>query len=144
MVADGATEGACTDVSVTNGTCATATPLVGTSGEEDGYLYLAGANLDPGCTTLGSAGNEVVFSISLTSGQTLSLTADTEADTVLYILDACDASECAAVEDEEIRDPEQLTFNAATAGTYYVVVDFYPLQTIDIPGGYYTLSWSVQ
>jgi len=145
IVPEDADMGTCTDVSVPNGTCDTATALSGASGEESGYLYLSGADYDAeelgDCTTYHSRGNDVVYSIDLTAGQTLNLSAETEADTSLFVLDACPPVADSCVAGVDSGDPEELAFTAETAGTYFIIVDTY---TTARSGGSYSLTWSVE
>ena len=72
-------------------------------------------------------GPESFHSIVMTAGQQISITASaSDFDVVLFVSDACagGATVCEAT-DTYASFPEETTFLATTAGTYYIVVDGY-------------------
>ncbi|AKF03576.1 pre-peptidase C-terminal domain-containing protein [Sandaracinus amylolyticus] len=115
-----------------NDTCAAAIPLTpGTpvTGTTLGALtqYTAATP----CVTSEQQGPDVAYSIALTAGQTLTVTATpTEHNLALSLrgpgaASVCDtAASCVAgVDANERAMAETLTYTATTAGTYYVIVD---------------------
>lgn len=118
----------------TNDTCAGASPLaVGrttgtTRGATNDYSHVRGAG---GCIDVEEDAPDVVYSVVLSAGQRLTVTGVAEHDIALYLLGpgsaaVCDAASTACVAGAEATgggEAETLTYTAAEAGTYYLVVD---------------------
>lgn len=85
------------------------------------------------CTGYNALGQEVVFSLDVTSGQairvTMTPTGGNSQDSVLYLIGTCDdfdAATCLAGVDATLNgEPETLTYTPTTDGTIYIVADAY-------------------
>jgi hypothetical protein len=117
-----------------NDTCAGALPLAAgrttgtTRGATNDYSHVRGAG---GCLDVEEDAPDVVYAVMLAAGQRLTVTGLADFDLALYLLGpgtpgVCDAtsSACVAGADGAAGSaPETLTYTAAVAGTYYLVVD---------------------
>ncbi|MFT3694224.1 MAG: hypothetical protein QM831_13850 [Kofleriaceae bacterium] len=115
---------------IANDTCATATALAlgvpvsgATGGGHDDY----DAGLET-CTGYEQPGADAVYSIVLAQGQSISAVVDMvspDFDPSLAIVSACGSPVTCVAGDDQIGTGlgETVTFTAAVAGTYYVIVD---------------------
>lgn len=118
-----------------NDTCATALPLaVGTTegsslGARGDYTFVRDAGA---CLNVEEDGPDVVYSVSLTAGQTLTVELLAEHNGSLYLLGPGAASICTAtpaaacvagIDVAGGTEVETLTYTATAAGNYYLVVD---------------------
>ena len=122
------------DACDTGSSCANAIPIL-QSGTINGTYYPWQTNLSPPdvfgyCTDYEAVGPEVVYSVTLTAGQTITATVsatDTNnQDTSIYLITDCAAigTSCVAGDDAFGTD-DSLTYTSIAGGTYYVVVDNY-------------------
>ncbi len=96
-----------------------------------------------GCTGYTAAGLDVVYQVTATPGQVLSLIYTSSADASLYIVTDCadPVGTCVAGADETVGgQAETLTYAFTHSGTYYVVLDSYGTSTF----GSYTLTGSYE
>ncbi|HVY47992.1 MAG TPA: PPC domain-containing protein [Minicystis sp.] len=121
--------GACVGPQNGGDTCAAAAPITA-SGVLYGTLEGAAGDLDPtdaGCTGYAEPGNDVVYSVALTMGQTLVATAyQATNDVALYLLSDCadPVNACVAGSDVGANSaPESIAYTATADGTYFLVVD---------------------
>jgi hypothetical protein len=88
----------------------------------------------PGC---GSAGNgqDIIFQVDLTAGDILQVVEAGSMDSVIRIIDACDAAtaNCLAYVDDPEGPANPLTYTATADGTVYVVVEKYSTSSFN-PG----------
>ncbi|MDO9170380.1 MAG: choice-of-anchor J domain-containing protein [bacterium] len=138
-----------------NDTCATAIDLQAqglTSFQVD--LCLANGDYSApsgGCTGYTSAGNDVVYKIYLAAGESFIATETGEHDSALWLVTDCanTAGTCVAGADDTFGgDTEVLSYAAASAGWYYLIVDAYgtgacslTTVTIEAPVSNEDLSW---
>ena len=101
------------------------------------------------CTGYSAAGNDVVYSINLAEGETFNVTELGDHDNSMYLVTDCadPVNTCVAgADDTYTGDPEVITYTAAAAGTYYLIVDGYSgcsvvTVTIDAPVSTEAASW---
>ena len=98
-----------------------------TAGAGAGFAPATNTIAQTGCFDWGSEGPEVVLPVDLLTGETLTATALGLDDLQLYVLSDClDAETCLAGADLWLAgEEEQVVFEAAAAGRYYLVVDVY-------------------
>jgi hypothetical protein len=81
------------------------------------------------CLGWDSPGGEVILPLQLTAGDLVSATVQSDEDTQLYVVSACDPTACdldAAQDIGEAGDPETITAWAApSTGTWYLVIDLF-------------------
>lgn len=112
---------------VPNDRCMGAVSL-GRGGTFTGSTRSATNDYDPGtggCTRYAEASNDVTYQVSLAAGERLQASLTATWDAALYVVRDCAnvAGTCAAGSDA--GNPETIDLTAATAGTYFVVVDGY-------------------
>jgi len=99
-----------------------------------------------GCTGYAANGEDAVYSIYLDMGEIIAVTLTGESyDASIYLLTDCsDMNSCVAGGD----DPETFTYEAATSGVYYLIIDGYAAGgcgtstvTIDAPVANGSTSW---
>ncbi|MBN2561905.1 MAG: PPC domain-containing protein [Phycisphaerae bacterium] len=114
-----------------NDTCDTATPV--TCGDTLLGETTVGANNDydpvvAGCTGYKAEGPDVVYSLNLGSGQTVTVSMNptpTSFDASLYVVTDCDDVDNTCVVGDDSGNPEVVTFTADAGVTYYIIADGY-------------------
>jgi cysteine-rich repeat protein len=142
-------------------TCEAATPILLSSGSLTD-TYGVSNDYEPGdvttgasCTTYStSEGAEVVYTVTLNPGETLTATlTNSELDVVLYLLDTCPpgANSCIAGADNAVGNPETLVYPGpdespiTTEETFYLVVDAHcHVRPCPTPSDTYQLDWSIE
>jgi hypothetical protein len=81
----------------------------------------------PSCTGYSTPGPDAIYRIDLVAGETLTVDENGACDVALWIATDCGnlIGSCVAGADATTTGSEIVNFTAATAGTYYVVVDAY-------------------
>ncbi len=85
------------------------------------YTNALAVSSNQGCSTANGA--DVVFAVTVAAGQTIRLEETGGLDAVLRILDACDPATAKCLVSKDT--PEQVSYTAPSAGTYYVVLEAY-------------------
>jgi hypothetical protein len=108
--------------------------------------------LSGGCTGYSSAGKDVVYKIYLAVGETFSASMQGTHDAALWLVTGCadPTNNCVVGADETVSEGfETITYVAAAAGWYYMIVDGYGTDscslttvTVTAPVGNQNASWS--
>ena len=142
----------CFDTNIDNDTCDTATPLTGSGTMTVPLLY---ANNDYNasdydvsatdeCTGYSSNGPDVVFSVALQAGQTLTATHNSSVDDSMYILDRCPTDGAVCLDGSDLlsgSEPEEVSYTASSAETVFLIVDVY--SSTGMPTST-SLTWDIQ
>ena len=127
-----------------NDTCQTATLLTGSGGTVVGWLenatpdYNAEALGD--CTNWHSNGTDVVYAVNLSVGDRLDVEVASDRDGSIMLFDTCPPpSGTGCIVGSDSGEPEDFSYTATSAGTYYIVVDSYTAV-----GEGFHMTWSVQ
>jgi hypothetical protein len=92
-----------------------------------------------GCTGFVAEGGDAVYTVNLAQGEILSAELTADFDSSLYVVTDCSMVTSTCVVGDDSFGTESVEFAAATAGTYYVIVDGYAATA----SGIYELSVSV-
>lgn len=111
-------------------TCATAYTLPPCSaGSLAGDLTNYANNYNPpaGCTGYSADGKDVVYKVDMNAGDSATMTyVQPNGDASLYVVTDCVNLNCIDGADAGVTgDPETVSFTAASAGTYYFILDTY-------------------
>jgi len=119
-------------------TCDTASPIFanGTfSGVFDNYAadYSASSGA-VSCTGFTSNGIDVVYSINMAAGQTLSASIDSSSDTAILLVTDCADIDNSCVAGDDSGNPESASYTAPSATTVFIIVDLF--STFSTTGSY--------
>lgn len=81
-----------------------------------------------GCTGYSAAGLDLVYKVTASAGQILTLTYTSTADASIYLISNCadPVGSCIAGADATVSgQPENLSYTFSTAGVYYLILDSY-------------------
>jgi len=110
-----------------NDTCEGAINLADLDPTFDVDLCLYANDYNPGsdgCTGYNANGDDAVYYVELEEGEGFSASMDGSHDLAIYLVTDCsDLSTCVAGDDS--GNPEEITYQAETAGIYFLIVDGY-------------------
>jgi hypothetical protein len=121
-----------------NDVCAGALPLECGPIDLSGDTFCATHNYTPiptgtgGCTGFTALGRDLVYRLTVSGGDSLSLTYTSTADGSIYVVTDCanPATTCVAGEDSTLAgEPEQFNYRFTASGTYYLILDSFGTST---------------